>query len=680
VSELPCTPDVVLHQVGIEAFCVRPDGLEIAYVRRHVEDNAYRSHLWAQGTDGSRARQLTDGRVRDSSPDYSPDGNRLAFVRTPDSADHGQAWVLDFDGSEGPRPLPTLPHGVSSLSWSPDGQWLALVAPSATEVPFIVGPEIHGKTPLARRITRLDWRDDDAGHRDRRSHLFVLRPDGEGSPRQVTRGDWDVANPTWSPDSRRIAFDADMRSDRDLDPRQSVYVVEIETGELRLLAELSGDAAYSQFSPDGRRLAFLGRDIDDAPEYVTYEPWVVPAVGGQPTKVEFAGDAILGTWAWSELDLVDGWPGPSWLDESTLVGLLSERARSVPYSVSIGGGKRQRLVADDRVQASGVAVAAGRVFVSAAVDGRAGEIYEVADDRLRRLTSDGSEWQSRYQLPEISEIEIPGPGGAINAWLVSPAGAEDRALPLIVHFHGGPTGSYGPGSSLDAMVWTSAGYRVVMPNVRGSATFGYEWAHALNGRWGEVDVADALAVVDWLVERGVADPRRLGLYGLSYGGFLVQALVGITSRFAAAVAENGVSNQVSAWANSYFGVYWNRRMGVGDPLTHDGMLKLWASSPLSRVANITTPLLILQAEDDRVCPAADNEQLFTALRALGREVEYVLYPEEHHEMKIYGRPDRRIDRHERMLAWFSQHMQPTGTRLPTDASVLDGGAAVHHDR
>ncbi len=120
----------------------------------------------------------------------------------------------------------------------------------------------------------------------------------------------------------------------------------------------------------------------------------------------------------------------------------------------------------------------------------------------------------------LDEFEIPGPGGPISTWLASPPDAGDAALPLIVHFHGGPTGSFGPGSSLDAMLLTSAGYRVAMPNLRGSAGFGYDWADALSGRWGEVDAEDALVVVDWLVERGLADERRLGLYGLSYGGYL----------------------------------------------------------------------------------------------------------------------------------------------------------------
>ena len=164
------------------------------------------------------------------------------------------------------------------------------------------------------------------------------------------------------------------------------------------------------------------------------------------------------------------------------------------------------------------------------------------------------------------------------------------------------------------------------------------------------------------VERGLADPQRLAVMGLSYGGFLTQWLIGVTDRFAAAASENGVPNQVSTWANSYFGVHYNRRAGLGDPLTDKGMRSLWRSSPLRNAAQVTTPLLMLQAEEDRICPAADNEQLFTALKVLGREVELILYPDEHHEMKNSGRPDRRIDRMERILAWFERPPAATGAR------------------
>jgi dipeptidyl aminopeptidase/acylaminoacyl peptidase len=144
--------------------------------------------------------------------------------------------------------------------------------------------------------------------------------------------------------------------------------------------------------------------------------------------------------------------------------------------------------------------------------------------------------------------------------------------------------------------------------------------------------------------------------GLSYGGFMVHWLIGTSDRFKAAVSENGVANQISSWANSDTGVEYNRASLLGDPLTHGGMLKLWRQSPLSNVANIRTPLLMFQGEADRRCPPGDNEQFFTALRVLGREVEYVLYPDEFHTFAVTGRPDRRIDRMTRMLDWFDHYI------------------------
>jgi dipeptidyl aminopeptidase/acylaminoacyl peptidase len=144
--------------------------------------------------------------------------------------------------------------------------------------------------------------------------------------------------------------------------------------------------------------------------------------------------------------------------------------------------------------------------------------------------------------------------------------------------------------------------------------------------------------------------------GLSYGGFLTNWLIGTSGRFAAAVSENGVSNQVSAWALCDVGAILNAADGLGDALSDEGVGGLWRQSPLRHVSQITTPLLLLQGEDDRRCPPGDNEQMFVALRRLGREVEYVLYPESGHLYSATGRLDRRIDRHRRMLDWFTRWM------------------------
>jgi dipeptidyl aminopeptidase/acylaminoacyl peptidase len=644
-------PDVVRHQVAIEAFRLSPDGQTVAFVRRHVDGDTYRSHIWAVSYGGGRARQLTSGALRDSSPTFSPDGRRLAFIRTPEGEAHGQVWLAELDDQ--PWQLTTMTHGVSSVSWSPDGRLLALVAAS-DDVPFIVGAR-EGSAPTARRITRVDWRDDDDGHRDRRYHLFAVDPRRRARPRQLTRGDFDVLRPAWSPDAGTIAFATDMRDERDVDPRGSIWTIAVDGGEPNELVALGGNADFAAYSPDGRWLAFLGQEVTGSTEWEPWWPWVVPAGGGDPRALISDRDVPVGGWAWSDLDVAEEVSGPVWLDDESVACIIARRARCIPIRVALDGSGFQPLSTEDRLVASGVAAGSGRVVISAAIGGRAGDLYAVEAGELRAITDVGVGWQKRYRLPRLDELEVPGPGGPINTWLLSPPDAGDEPLATILNFHGGPGGSFGAGGSLDAMVLTGAGYRVAMPNIRGSVGFGYDWASALGDRWGQVDAEDIFAVVDFLVARGLADPARLGLLGYSYAGFLVQWMIGVSDRFAAAVAENGVSNQVAAWANSYFGVHYNRRMGLADPTTHEGMLRLWRSSPLSHVEHIHTPLLMLQAEEDRNCPASDAEQLFTALRVLGRKVEYVLYPEEHHEMKNYGRPDRRADRLQRILDWFGHY-------------------------
>ena len=272
-------------------------------------------------------------------------------------------------------------------------------------------------------------------------------------------------------------------------------------------------------------------------------------------------------------------------------------------------------------------------------------------------TTMGSRWRERFEWPRMQLVQAPGPGGPIETWIASPADAPDGPLPTIVDIHGGPLGAWAPAPSVEVVLLCGAGYRVVLPNIRGSTSYGRDWIRPHLGHWGEVDAEDVHAALDHAIALGLADPDRLGALGLSYGGFMVNWLLGTSSRFRAGISDGGVTNQVSDWAQSDSGVDFNRWALLGAPLDPAGVDALWRMSPLANVANIRTPLLILQGEEDKRCPPSDNEQLFVALRVLGRTVEYVLYPEESHVFFTSGRPDRRIDRMTRMLDWFDRYVR-----------------------
>jgi dipeptidyl aminopeptidase/acylaminoacyl peptidase len=411
-------------------------------------------------------------------------------------------------------------------------------------------------------------------------------------------------------------------------------------------------------------------DLDDTtPELV-----VAPADGSAPAWQLAPGlERPVGTWTDTDMH---GWVAnsrstPIWIDDSTIVATVTDRGRAKPWRYPIDPatghavGSPQPLTADE-IDVYSLAGTSDprvprdrRISAIACVGHRPMELVTVPLDppaTARPRTTMGGGWSKRFAWPEMRELDVPGNGGSIHTWIASPAGAGDAPLPTIVDIHGGPLGAWAPAPSIEVTLLCARGYRVVLPNIRGSISYGPDWIRPQLGNWGGPDADDVHAAVDHAIAIGLANPDRLGALGLSYGGFMVNWLMGTTDRFRAGVSVAGVTNQVSAWANGDSGVEFNRAALLGAPLDPEGVAKLWRQSPLSNVANIRTPLLLLQGEADLRCMPQDNVQLFTALRVLGRTVEYVLYPEESHVYFTAGRPDRRIDHMTRMLDWFDRYV------------------------
>ncbi len=687
------TPAIIRRQVVLEELDVSPDGRFAIVVRRAVDrDDRYVSHLWlvplARGT--GRVRALTGGSVRDSRPRISPDGRRIAFRRrrldgraavpTLEIVDLAPAgWTGAAGGNAGESwTLASPAHGVETLAWSPRGDRIAFTA-EVDPARFLVQegrPRRRGRAadedrePLGRRIGRIDWRYDDAGHLDRWQHLFVVGSRPGARARQLTRGDWGVLQPSWGPDGRSIVFAADRSTTADVRPRTTIWRVRLDADEPVQILALGSGASHPVISPDGRWLAAVGVVAVDPLDDFSPGIVIAPADGSSPgTALAPWLDRPVGSWVDTDLQ---GWQasprvGPAWAGNGALVALVSDRGRCGPWRFPVdpatglaAAAPAPLAVGDVACDQLAISTDGRQVVVVGTLEGRAPEVMTAEGGRLRTRTRIGSAWQRGTRLPEMRSVLAPGAGGPIETWIASPPGTADRPLPTVVDIHGGPLGAWAPTPSLEVALLVARGYRVLLPNIRGSAGYGRAWIRPQLGDWGGVDADDVHAVLDHAIGLGLVDPARLGLLGLSYGEFMVNWLVATSDRFAAGVSENGVTNQVSAWANSDSGPDYCRTSLLGDPLSEAGMLRLWRQSPLAHVADVHAPLLILQGEADARCPKADNEQFFIALQILGRIVEYVLYPEESHVYQAAGRVDRRIDRMTRMLDWFDRHLAVAG--------------------
>ena len=664
------TPETLRRQVVLEEHDLAPDGSFAVVSRRTVAGDHYVSSLWlVPVTAGRRVaapRRLTRGLFRDTRPAISPDGRRVAFTRAIPGDDDAPTTlrILDLAGGE-PLAPPIGELSAGELAWSPDGRRIAFIAETGPQR-LIVGPKPATGEPRARRVTTLDWRWDEEGYLDRRGQVHVVPAAENGRTRCLTSVPGGAAGIAWRPDGLAIAFTADPRDDADRHPRTSIWEVPLTGGEPHEVLALAGPVRSPAYSPDGRWIASIGVDDPDAFDEISPTLFVGPS-DGSSAAVALAPDLDRPVGNWADTDLT-GWmtnsrPGPVWDGADAVAALVTDRGRTHPWrfpvtpSTGRPAGEPARLAQGD-VMANTMAIGGGRITVTATVGPRPPELLLVAEDgALRPLTTMGSSWIGGLAWPTMRRVEAPGPGGPVETWVASPAGAGDGPLPTVVDVHGGPLGAWAPAPSLEVVLLCARGYRVVLPNIRGSTSYGAGWITPQLGEWGGPDAKDVHAALDHVVTLGLADPHRLGALGLSYGGFMVNWLVGTTDRFRAAVSENGVTNQVSAWAHSDSGPEYCRAARMGDATMPEGVEQLWRQSPLRNVADVRTPLLMLQSEADRRCPPADNEQFFVALRWLGREVEYVLYPEEYHVIQATGRIDRRIDRMTRMLDWFDRFVR-----------------------
>lgn len=644
-----------------------PDGTRVAYVVNSYDEAKNQAHsaLWLVSLKDGQSHQLTSGESQDTQPRWSPDGSRLAFVSTRHEG-KPQLFLIEVAGGEARR-LTSVADGATSPVWSPNGKQLCYTSTPETDrqkvaqetVWFEEHSEADKNAPRLRRQSALMARFDARGYIERRAQLFVLNlDDSQAAPRQLTEGDFDAAQATWSPDGALIAFVANRTASANASLASDIWTVAVESGELQCLTDGTLSSMLPTWSPGGERIAFFAeRPLNGRPCYEDTHVWLVSRSGGDQrdlmSNLDRAAFAI-------QPDYRFGVPaGPIWSpDGQTLYFVSAEHGANAVYALAVEAGDCWRISSTAADVVALQSVEASQMFVGiAATPEQPYDLFTLpwSGGELQPLVSTNQALLAEVSIAPTERISFTGPDGwEIEGWLVRPLHTEG-SYPLILNVHGGPHSAWGNSFYFQAQALAGSGYASLYINPRGSKGYGLDFTLAAD--WGEKDFLDLMAGVDAVLAMGEVDPQRLGITGISYGGFMTNWVVGHTDRFAAAVSVNGVSNMVSMSGTSDVGALWlGTQFG---PFWESEETWQWyrAHSPITYVEQISTPLLLLQAENDYRCPIEQGEQLFTALCARQQTAELIRFPNASHAIAGTASPHHRYFQWKLALDWFETYLK-----------------------
>ena len=627
---------------------ISPEGAWIAYTvsRSNLEEEKSRSRVWLVPADGGDAVAMTMENESSSHPRWSPDGKYLAFLSARNDG-QTQVWTLFRQGGEAVQ-LTDTAQSVNAFEWSPDGRRMLLLLKDPTPQELAAkeqGEDYEEETKPPWVIDRRQFKEDYIGYLDRRrTHIHVLDIES-GKVSQLTSGDYDDSQPTWSPDGKFIAFTSNRTENPDSNYNTDIWRVSADPekapASLVQVTVTEGADSNPAWSPDGK---FITHTTVTRPEVIDYafsHLAVSPSKGGK-TRVLTA-----------DLDRMIFSPEFS-ADGEQIWFLLEDSGELNLARIKTGGGKAERKISGQNVVRAFNQGQEGQLVVLVSTPHLPAEIFAFTKGKLKQRTFTNQALLENIQLGEVVEVRFKSRDGTeIEGFVIKPPDfRKGTKYPAILNIHGGPQSQYDYGFSFEAQLFAANGYLVIQPNPRGSTGYGQEFCLAIWLDYGGPDYDDVMAAVDDAIARGWADSERLAVTGWSYGGMLTNHVITKTDRFKAAITGASSSFYAANYGHDQYQRWWEGEFGL--PWESEAREVYERISPFNKVDQVVTPTLVMGGEEDWNVPILNSEQLYLALKRLGVETQLVVYPGEYHSIST---PSYIKDQYNRYLKWFGEHLQ-----------------------
>ena len=633
---------------------ISPDGKRIVYVRQSADISSDRrvSNLWIVNVDGSEHRPLTTRTYGDSSPRWSPDGTRIAFVS--DREGKSQLYVRWMDTGQTAK-LTDLENPPAGISWSPDGKQIAftsLVSSTPAKIGSLPAAPEGAKWAEAPKIYEdLIYRFNGPGYlKPGYSQIFVIASDG-GAPRQLTTGnfphgpgvgDFGGSYAIWAPDGKSLIAAMNGTTNYEYEPLHTeLYELGVADGSLKQLTHRNGPNESPDVSPDGKLIAYTGFDDRYQGHQTTYI-YVANRDGSNPRVVTPKLDRDASALHWAG-------------DGKGIFFAYADQGDTKLAYLPLGGSPK--VLADHVSLGVNFTVAQNGTFAiqyDTPSDPGDVAVASLTDPKLSVLTALNREFFKAKRIGAVEELwyESSLDKRRIEGWIIKPPDFDpSKKYPLILQIHGGPFSNYGDRFDLQAQIWAAKGYVILYTNPRGSTSYGEDFANLIHHSYPGDDFYDLNSGIDAMLAKGYIDKDNLFVTGGSGGGVLTCWMIDRTDRFRAAASLYPVINWYS-WVltsdlPSFGAQYW---FGSNPWDDTDNYMK---RSVISLVKNVKTPTLLMTGEEDFRTPISEAEQYYAALKLLKVESALVRFPGEPHGLA--RRPSHQIAKTVYTLNWFETH-------------------------